>query len=154
MNQKFADLRGIGIQLSKLEKNVPLNNMLSNFFKQGFTKPETSVQPLESNMEISMQKETTVVDRGTNTESPLDVEANGRRDSNTPLVSKKSSDKSKRGRPKGSKNGLTSKSLKGKSNSSISQYFGKNKESGSFNKEKVKPFQQSILSQKCLEFYF
>lgn len=38
VNPTFSDLRGIGIQLSKLEKLVPINSSLTNFLKQPSTK--------------------------------------------------------------------------------------------------------------------
>uniref|UniRef100_A0AAR5Q402 DNA repair protein REV1 n=1 Tax=Dendroctonus ponderosae TaxID=77166 RepID=A0AAR5Q402_DENPD len=39
LNVSFAELRGVGIQLTKLEKNAPINKAMSNFLKQAEAKP-------------------------------------------------------------------------------------------------------------------
>lgn len=56
VNPCFTDLRGIGIQLSKLEKIAPMNSAISNFLKQ----PSTS-KHFKENEKIGNKSQTTQI---------------------------------------------------------------------------------------------
>ncbi|CAH1107539.1 unnamed protein product [Psylliodes chrysocephalus] len=44
LNPLFSDLRGVGLQLTKLEKNAPINSMLSKFLKQSNSKESVQIE--------------------------------------------------------------------------------------------------------------
>ncbi|KAJ8956255.1 hypothetical protein NQ318_014989 [Aromia moschata] len=109
LNPPFVDLRGVGIQLTKLEKNAPLSNALSNFLRQAPVKKtdrdDKGVAPV---VKADSEPVAEIVTRG---------------------VSKsKEVVKSKRGRPKGIRNavvGRTQRNVDG--SASLNKYFGKDK---------------------------
>ncbi|KAJ8980821.1 hypothetical protein NQ317_000554 [Molorchus minor] len=108
LNPPFVDLRGVGIQLTKLEKNAPLNKALTKFLNQPTKKVETitgvSNKP---SIEASSEKNCT---------------------ENNVKISAKTKDvvKSKRGRPKGIRSSA-GRVQKNGTNMSLNKYFGQNK---------------------------
>ncbi|CAH1118562.1 unnamed protein product [Phaedon cochleariae] len=113
LNPPFADLRGVGIQLSKLEKNAPTNTALSNFLKQA---PERSVENTEKPVMIEK------VDFKEKTD---DKSSEKKISLNKKVVQTKQS--SKRGRPKGSKNGTIKTTKNSTPTASLNRYFAKSK---------------------------
>ncbi|VEN59386.1 unnamed protein product [Callosobruchus maculatus] len=122
----FVDLRGVGIQMTKLEKSLPVNSVLSNFLKQS-SKKENSAMSIDrdkSKNEGLESKENIAFD-----DRPIVKEGGAR---------KKTVENSRRGRPKGSKSGSTRNKEKHTSNI-IGDYFGKSKVGSQQGKGKQQP---------------
>ncbi|CAG9767888.1 unnamed protein product [Ceutorhynchus assimilis] len=69
LNVPFAELRGVGIHLSKLEKNAPINNPLSDFLKQGVVKKVKPNLDVEESPIKSLESSTSKVGASSGTKS-------------------------------------------------------------------------------------
>nr|CAI5829294.1 unnamed protein product [Callosobruchus analis] len=125
----FVDLRGVGIQMTKLEKSAPVNSVLSNFLKQNDKK---------ENRVISTEKDTSK-DQGLEPKKTLAIDV-------TPTLKgagKKTVQQSKRGRPKGSKVRNTERH----NPNIIGDYFGKSKV-GSQQGKRKQQLQQNLAEHE------
>ncbi|XP_072383055.1 DNA repair protein Rev1 [Diabrotica undecimpunctata] len=128
----FADLRGVGLQLTKLEKNAPINKALTNFLKQHNQnkvpeKAPTTNKDVEKDSLLPLEQQE---------KKPKIVAATTVKQKETPNASIGS----RRGRPRGGKNNTTRKAVPKSSNvMTVNQYFGHAKSSESNSKLKQNP---------------
>ncbi|XP_017777658.1 PREDICTED: DNA repair protein REV1 isoform X2 [Nicrophorus vespilloides] len=108
LKQPYQDLRGVGIQLTRLEKAVVMNSFMKSFLSKPSTKVETkkdvSFQQKSIIKEKTFKEDTTINEE--NKENTIEVKP--------PMRA------SGRGRPRGSKNGTK---LVRKSSNELSNYF-------------------------------
>ncbi|CAH1981537.1 unnamed protein product [Acanthoscelides obtectus] len=143
----FVDLRGIGIQMTKLEKSVAMNNVLSKFLKHNSKKENVSVDDSEN----TLQNGNKVEGESKSTDEGLPIENSNKSAVTSDIlkynehvnVGKKVLEKTSRGRGRGSKNGSTKN--KGKcTTSNIGDYFGKSKMGSQPDSKKKKHMQNEI----------
>nr|CAH7744684.1 unnamed protein product [Callosobruchus chinensis] len=126
----FIDLRGVGIQMTKLEKSLPVNSVLSNFLKQSSKKENMAVsneRDMSKDQGLEPKENKATDDRATPKEGG---------------AGKNVMEKSRRGRPKGSKNGVI-KNKEKRATNVLGDYFGKSKAGSQQDKGKQKS-QQSL----------
>lgn len=125
LNPPFVDLRGIGIQLTKLEKNAPMNKALSNFLKQPSKKVDRTEKDVTTSVEVTNHVETKNVVENKKTEPVKSVPP--KFDSSKSSLSKQSATKSKQGRPRGGKASVRKQSSRNRAPTPLNKFFTKDK---------------------------
>lgn len=125
LNPPFVDLRGIGIQLTKLGKNAPMNKAMSNFLKQATKKQSETERGTTTNADRAYEDKSKDILENKKMEVAETVLPKVDNSKSSSL--KREVTKSTRGRPKGEKTSANKQTLRNTASTSLNKFFMKDK---------------------------